>query len=129
VSRQQFDEVRLQWSFDLFDNSYTPDTPDAFFGPLDFEAHADLIYLANSDSADHIAQIGWLNGGSIYPIGSVTVPAGRGFDGTTAIEALSLMLPINQTGIGVPKGQSLGWAASTAPSTGKLTLFVIGGTF
>lgn len=92
----------------------------------------------NSDTSSHDVQFGIVNGGTFYPIGTVTLASGAGNSGSVA--GINLInssqvpgLPIDSDGnpyIYLISGDTLGVLPVTAPASGKtITLACMDGDF
>lgn len=124
-----FDETLADSNAIVFDDGNSPGT--LTLTPNDKTLRrVDTILAANNDTIDHVVNLRINIAASFYWLGSVTVPAGTGFDGVPAIDLLAACVPVTQVGLNLFSFNYLEINVPVALNTGKgLWLTTFGGLF
>jgi hypothetical protein len=93
-----FDE-RVASTQRVFINAAMGLTEQFWFDNTPIPARVDAIYVANEDAIDHVITLSAALGSSYYPIGSTTLVARSGLDGSPAVDVLALCLPLGAAGL------------------------------
>lgn len=90
----------------------------------------DNILLTSSDTVTRVVDFWYNLSGVNYLIGSVSVPAGAGYAGVAAVDAMATLLLIGQIGLPMNSSAVLNWAVETTVTAAKVVqAVVLGGRF
>ena len=65
------------------------------------------LFASNSDSIVHHLDLGCLDGGVFYSLGSVTLPIGTGFGGVAAVDVVGTLIPTARLPLIIPINENL----------------------